>query len=833
MFNNCNLGTPTNNRPFNQNRRGSAGDAPFEPTTKGNIFAQTQEDNVKFLVNLAIREKFPNIDKIQNTTVTKDNNAVKRNFTVQTKLDDTNYPSWSFMMQRSLKGCNLWYRVTKEDPVTAEDTDPRGDEEAAFVAIARNIEFEQMILIQDLETAYDAWEALKNHHLRAGLDRETTLRAELSNLRMDITEPVGPFLTKYKTLISTLNSIGATIEPATAAVQLLVALPVFYVPLRMALKLLPRESLRISAIEVMLLDMENARQEYVNAGGYTAHYAGGKQQNDRSRQQSRPQRKQPYAVCPNCNKPALHKPERCWSLPQNAHLRPGASSVSVPTTTTHAAHFAEAEQTHFVLICDVYNSTNINDWILDSGATAHMTGDMSLIYKYKPTDHSHVTIASGATFIAKGTGKSLIKSNGNTIELDVIYVDGLSKNLMSLCRLLSDGRTFECTERHATLKQGNKVIFSAPRRGALYVLINEQSVFLARQSAPVGTTMTTWHRRLGHVNLTDIRKLKEGLATGLEITDPKTDYGIYHCSSCLLAKHHREPKNHHASTHAERPLGRVHSDIAGPITPAGRGGYRYILTFIDEYTRYAAIYLLKGKSANEVNRCLKEFITKAERQNGNKMLILRTDGGSEYKDLVRDQLKTLGIIHEITNPYTPHQNGLAERYNRTVFEAVRAMLADQKCRRDLWADAAVYAAEIRNSLPTRSLERTPYEMWTGVSPNVTTFRVFGCTAYTHVPDSKRTKLDDKSVANIFIGFEVGTKGWKFLNAKTGRVFTSKDAVFLEAIDQIPESTDNHTLTLPWDHCDNMPSNYDDDTEASKPMVLSLYSEIVTYSHKEP
>jgi len=112
-----------------------------------------------------------------------------------------------------------------------------------------------------------------------------------------------------------------------------------------------------------------------------------------------------------------------------------------------------------------------------------------------------------------------------------------------------------------------------------------------------------------------------------------------------------------ATTHADRLLGRIHSDIAGPISPLTRGKERYIITFIDELSRYARVFPLKTNSATEVNDCLKKSITQAERQTSAKVLKFPTDGGPEYEDIVHQQLESLGILHEVTNPYTPHQNG--------------------------------------------------------------------------------------------------------------------------------------------------------------------------------
>jgi len=159
-----------------------------------------------------------------------------------------------------------------------------------------------------------------------------------------------------------------------------------------------------------------------------------------------------------------------------------------------------------------------------------MTGDPRHIRDFEPVT-PFVTFASGATLMAKGRGKVTILNAGNNIELDVVYVEGLTKKLISLSKLMKTGFTFECTPDFASLMRGRKVIFTAKRKGSLYTLQYEQVAFLTQQSAIQGCNITTWHRRLAHVNLSDIGKLVGGMAIGIELTDPKTDYVIVEAAS--------------------------------------------------------------------------------------------------------------------------------------------------------------------------------------------------------------------------------------------------------------------------------------------------------------
>jgi len=181
-----------------------------------------------------------------------------------------------------------------------------------------------------------------------------------------------------------------------------------------------------------------------------------------------------------------------------------------------------------------------------------------------------------------------------------------------------------------------------------------------------------------------------------------------------------------------------------------------------------------------------------------KVQAIQTDGGKEYQGVVEPLLRELGIRHRSTNPNKPYQNGTAERWNRTIFEGVRAVISSQRVSKTLWGDAAKFCTTIKNSLPTKSLNgKTPFEIWFGRKPDLTNVRVFGCTVYFKSVDF-RTKLDDMAKIGIFIGFAEGVKGWKIYNVETRRITTSRDCVFLESADYTSsENYPQYLIDLPW------------------------------------
>ena len=160
---------------------------------------------------------------------------------------------------------------------------------------------------------------------------------------------------------------------------------------------------------------------------------------------------------------------------------------------------------------------------------------------------------------------------------------------------------------------------------------------------------------------------------------------------------------------------------------------------------------------------------------------LRSDNGGEYTSKEFDTFcKNRGIHRQFSNPYTPEQNGVSERFNRTMIESARSMLYHAKLPLEFWAEAVNTAVYIRNRSPTTSLNYgTPYECWFGSKPDVSHMRVFGSQCFVHIPDDQRRKLDAKSYRGIFVGYPEGTKGYKIYNVASGKFTRTRNVVFDE------------------------------------------------------
>jgi len=197
------------------------------------------------------------------------------------------------------------------------------------------------------------------------------------------------------------------------------------------------------------------------------------------------------------------------------------------------------------------------------------------------------------------------------------------------------------------------------------------------------------------------------------------------------------------------------------------------------------VYLISHKS--EALDCFRRFVHEVENQMDKSLKTLRTDRGREYlSDQFRSLCEEKGIVRHLTIPGTPQQNGVAERRNRTLLEMVRSMLAQANLPISFWGDALLTAAYILNRVPSKSVPSTPYELWTGRSPNLDHLRPWGSAGYVHSTSHKYGKLGPRASKKVFIRYPASSKGYVMYGEHPSGGLTeieSRDVEFLE--DEFP------------------------------------------------
>jgi transposase InsO family protein len=260
---------------------------------------------------------------------------------------------------------------------------------------------------------------------------------------------------------------------------------------------------------------------------------------------------------------------------------------------------------------------------------------------------------------------------------------------------------------------------------------------------------------------------------------PQIEESDERCVSCLAGKQHRDSIPKQANWRASAKLELVHSDICGPINPQSNSGNRYFMTFTDDYSRKTWVYLLKEKSA--AFEIFKNFKALVEKESGCSIQCLRSDRGGEYTsnsfiEYCRDE----GIKRQLTAAYTPQQNGVSERKNRTLLNMVRSMINARNVPKRFWPEAVKWANHVMNRSPTLSVKNiTPEEAWSGVKPAVHYFRTFGCIAHVHINDVQRKKLDAKSKRCVLLGISDESKAYKLYDPVDKKIIVSRDVVFEE------------------------------------------------------
>jgi hypothetical protein len=184
---------------------------------------------------------------------------------------------------------------------------------------------------------------------------------------------------------------------------------------------------------------------------------------------------------------------------------------------------------------------------------------------------------------------------------------------------------------------------------------------------------------------------------------------------------------------------------------------------------------------SQTQETLKGFLRRAQNEFRLRIKKIRSDNGTEFKNSqIEDFLEDEGIKHEFSSPYTPQQNGVVERKNRTLLVMARTMLDEYKTPDRFWAEAINTASYFINRLYLhRILNKTSYELLTGKKANVSYFRFFGSKCFILVKIRRKYKFAPKAVEGFLLGYDSNTRAYKVFNKSTGLVEVSCDIVFDE------------------------------------------------------
>ena len=648
----------------------------------------------------------------------------------------------------------------------------------------------------------------------------------------------------FKEIVADLVSMEVKYEDEDLALLLLVSLPSSFTNLRDTI-LLSRDELTLAEVYEALQTREkmkgmvqsnasSSKGEPLQVRGRNEqktynNYNRDKSKNGRDRSKSRGRDK----FCRYCKK-TNHTIEDCWKV-QNKEKRNGTYKPKGKSESDGNASVAAGDENSDsgdALVVLAGCVVGRDEWILDSACSFHICTNRDWFSSYEPVQSGDVVrMGDDNPREIVGRGSVRIKTHDGMIRTltDVRHIPTMARNLISLSTLDVEGYKHTGSRRVMKVSKGSLIHMVGDMNSAnLYVLRGSTlhgSVAAATVTDNEPSKTNLWHMRLGHMSELGMAELmKRNLLHGCTMS--KTPF----CEHCVFGKHKRVkfPTSIHTT---KGILDYVHADLWGPSRKPSHAGSRYMLTIIGDYSRKVWPYFLKSK--DETFAAFREWKIMIEKQTEKKVKLLRTDNGGEFcshefDDFCREE----GIVRHHTIPYTPQQNGVAERMNRTIISRARCMISNAKLNKRFWAEAASTACYLINRSPSIPLDKkTPIEVWSGKPADYSVLRVFGCTAYAHVDNGK---LEPRAIKCMFVGYGSGVKGYKLWNPDTGKFFMSRSVVFNESVmfndslptDVSPVSSDDEQeeISVQVEHVDNKENETEtdndvDDTVQHSPIVL--------------
>ena len=484
-----------------------------------------------------------------------------------------------------------------------------------------------------------------------------------------------------------------------------------------------------------------------------------------------PAKKSSKLWCSHC-KTSTHSEKACRK--KNKDNAAKKSAVGIDKQEEHSYSFFKVSD------ADLFLESKGNEaFLVDCGATTHIVNnDCNFVYideTFKPSDH-YIELADGTrqnniakkrgtvevTFCDKA-GKLVISQLENTL-----FIPSYPQCIFSVQAATKKGAKLTFNGDSAELVNKDGVCFPVKQHGQLYYLCKASSVSVCSYD------ISKWHQILGHCNQQDVLKV-ENVVSGMRITNKDK----FDCNICTLAKQ-TNTRNRQPDSRATEPFELVHTDLAGPITPTSKGGFRYCIVFTDDFTGTLFTYFLKQKSDSV--KAVQKFLADISPLGKVKTLSfsadlfphgdvkrVRSDNGGEYvSQEFREILIKNQIRQEFSSPNSAHQNGTAERSWRSLFEMGRSMLIQSSLPQSLWTYAVMTATHIRNRCYSQRIENTPYGLITGIKPDFSKLHIFGTVCYGYIHGHKK-KLDARCEQGIFVGYDKESPAYLVYNPKSGAV----------------------------------------------------------------
>jgi hypothetical protein len=422
--------------------------------------------------------------------------------------------------------------------------------------------------------------------------------------------------------------------------------------------------------------------------------------------------------------------------------------------------------------------------VLDSGATHHVSGSFHMfsnLSSLRPPIKLNLASSDGSMTATHSGHLRIINGDGSLMIPRVLYSPEMTGTLLSLGQLIDSGFKPSFLPNNDILLTSSFISIIAKYINRSWIIFptswrrTPYSIKSASITAPlqISSPSYDWHCRLGHVSDSVVKEFLKRFVPNFDIKR----WTPFICESCKTSKSERRRHSLPEVIPKDNRLDLLVTDVLGPLDPDVKGN-RFLLTIRDHATTYSFVFPMKSRS--EVPGILISLIKRITSHFQSSPRFIRCDNAKEYTSKsLHDYLDSIGCKIIFTSPYTPEQNGEAERLNRTLGDIARTTLTHSHLPSSLWSYAYKCACFLTNRLSNVRCKTSPLELWSNRQPNTMSFYPFGARATVHIPKERRRKLDQRGWTGYLVDYQDDERGWFFWDPETKKIFNSECADFLD------------------------------------------------------